>query len=105
MRVAQVSVTGVAVSAWLPLDQYTESTGDGLFLKVGAGATASLEVTADNIFDPTVTPTAFPIGVAGFTGATTNVAGALPYAARAIRINQTVGGSTSTLQAVVRGNQ
>lgn len=103
MRIATVSVTGVAASAWLPLDQYTSAGGgDGLFFKVGAGATATLEVTADDVFNPAVTPVAFPLA-APFTGMTTNVAGSLPFAVKAVRINQSVGGSTSTLQAVVRG--
>lgn len=104
MRVASTSVTGVAASPWLPLDHYTEGYGDGVFVKPGAGATVSVEATADDVFNPNVTPTAFPVGVAALTGATTNVAAALPFAAKAIRLNQSVGVSTSTLQVVVRGN-
>lgn len=103
MRVATVSRTGVGVSPWLPLDNYTDGFGDGLYLKTGAGATVSVELTADDVFDPTVTPIAFPCNVVALTGATTNVSGGLTQAARAVRINQTVGATTSTLQAVVRG--
>lgn len=103
MRVAQASVTGVGVSPWLPIDHYTEGYGDGIFIKPGAGATVSVEVTADDVFNPAVVPVAFPCGVAALTGATTNQAAALPFAVKAVRLNQTVGASQSTLQAVVRG--
>lgn len=103
MRIASVSVTGVATSAWLPLDPYTSAgSADGLFFKVGAGATAALEVTADDVFNPFVVPVAFPLA-APFAAMTTNVAGLLPFSAKAIRINQSVGASASSLQVVVRG--
>jgi len=102
VRVASVSVTGIAVSAWLPLDQYTDAFGDGLYVKPGAGATVAVEVTPDDVFNPAVTPTAYALG-APFTGVTANIAGQLPFAVKAVRLNQTVGATTSTLQAAVRG--
>ena len=103
MRVAAVSVTGVAASAWLPLDSYTDGYGEGLYLTVGAGCTVSVQVTADNVFDPAVTPVAFACNIAALIGAVANASGGLLQAARAVRLNQTVGASTSTLQAVTRG--
>lgn len=103
MRIASVSVTGVAASAWLPLDHYTGGFGDGLFLNLGAGCTASVEATPDDVFDPAVTPVAYPIGVAALTAATTDAAAAMPFAAKAVRVNQTVGAVATTLQVAVRG--
>jgi hypothetical protein len=103
MRTATVSVTGVAASSWLPLDSLSDGYGDGLYLKCGAGATVSVEVTPDNIFDPTVTPIAFACNIAALTGAVANASGPLTQAVRAVRLNQTVGASTSTLVVVVRG--
>lgn len=103
MRVSTVSVTGVAASAWLPIDHYTSGYGDGIYLDLGAGATASVEVTPDNVFDPAVTPKAYACGVATLTGATTDVCAMLPLAAVAVRLNQTAGATTSILKVVVRG--
>lgn len=101
MRIATVTRTGVGASAWLPLDHYTSGVEDGIFVFPNGG-TVTIQVTPDDVFDPTVTPTAFDLP-APFAGATTNVAAALPYAAKAIRINQTVGAGTSTLKVAVRG--
>lgn len=103
MRVATVSTTGVGQSNWLPLDAPTSGFGDGIFLDVGAGATVSVEVTPDNVFDPNVVPVAYPVGVAALTGATADVAAQLPYAVRAIRLNQTVGAAPSTMKVVTKG--
>lgn len=103
MRVITGSVTGVAASAWLPLDQYTSGFGDGVYLDLGAGCTASVEVTPDDVFDPDVTPKAYPCGVTALTGATTDVAAQLPFAARAVRLNQTVGAAQSFIKVAVKG--
>ena len=104
MRIASVSVTGVGVSAPLVLDHYTQGFGDGLFFKPGAGATVALEVTPDDVFNPAVVPVWFPLA-APFAAMTTNVSGQLPYAAKAVRMNQSVGATTSQLQVAVRGVQ
>jgi len=103
MRVSTVSRTGVGASAWLPLDSLTSGFGDGLYLSPGAGATCSVEVTPDNVFDPAVTPVAYPCNIAALTGAVGNASGGLTQAVVAVRINQTVGATTSVLKAVVRG--
>lgn len=103
MRPAAVTVTGVSASAWLPADHLTAGFGDGVYVKPGAGATVTVECTPDDVFNPAVTPVAFATGVSALTGATTNVAAQLPFAVKAIRLNQTVGSSTSELKIVVRG--
>ena len=103
MRTSSVTRAGIGVSAALPLDPYTVGAAPGLYLKPGAGATCSVEITPDNVFDATVVPTWFPCNIAALTGATANASGALTQGARAARINQTVGGTTSTLQVVEQG--
>ena len=103
MRTTSVSVTGVAASAWLPLDAGTVGTNHGLYFTPGSGATVTVQVTPDDVFDPTVTPTAYAIPVAALVAATTAQAAALPLGAKAIRMNQTVGVSTSTLKVVTQG--
>ncbi len=103
MRPSTVSVTGVAASPWLPVDYHTDASQDGIFVKVGAGGTYTVEVTPDDIFDPTVTPVAFPTGIAALTAATTNQAAVMPFACRAVRVNQSAGANTTSLTFVPRG--
>ena len=103
MRVSTVSVTGVAASAWLPLDSGTVGSEDGIFVQPGAGATVTVQVTADDVFDSAVTPIAFAIPVATLVGLTGNICAGLPFAVKAIRMNQTVGATTSKLQVVTQG--
>lgn len=106
MRPASVSlgagVTGV--SAWLPLDPYTDADLNGLYLKFASTGTATLEVTPDDVFNPTVTPVAFALA-APFVGATTNQAGQLVLAAKAVRINAAANATGITLTVVVSGSQ
>lgn len=104
MPVQSGSTSGVSTSAWIPLNPTAEaSNSDGIFVKVTGSVTYSVEVTGDNIWDPNVTPTAFPTGVAALTAATTSQAGALPFAARAVRVNQTGGAGSTSFQVVSRG--
>lgn len=102
MRVSQIAVTGVGQSPSMLLDAYTCGFGDGLFLIPGAGATVSVEATPDDIMTPGVTPVWFPVAAA-LTGATANQAVALPFAARGLRLNQSIGASQSVLRVVTRG--
>ena len=106
MRVAStVTPGGVGVSPWLPLDQYTDASSDGIFTLVNGTVSYALEVTPDDIFNPAVTPVAFALGAPFAAGALANAAGALPYAAKAIRVNQASGAGTVTLKVVVRGGR
>lgn len=103
MRMTQISVSGVAASAWLPVDFYTNGGGLGLYLDVGAGSTVSVEITPDNVLDPAVTPTAWPCGIAALTAATADAAASLTLPCKAVRLNQTVAGAATTLKAVQAG--
>jgi hypothetical protein len=106
MRVTSVSTTGgVQVSEWLPLDAYTEATNDGLFCKVTGTVAFGLEVTPDDVFTPAAkaAATAYPLGAPFAAGVVANVSGVLPYAVKAIRINQASGAGTVQLKVVNRG--
>lgn len=98
-----VTPGGTAVSPWLPLDPYTDSMADGIFCKVTGAVVFGLEVTADDIFNPAVTPTAYALGAPFAPGGAANVSGVLPFAAKAIRVNQASGAGTVALSVVVRG--
>ena len=100
MRTSSVSQTGVGASAPIPLDPYNNSFGAGAFVKATGTVTASVEITADDIFDPGVTPVWFPCGVANLTGLTTNQAGSIIIPAKACRINVSAGTGTAALQVV-----
>lgn len=104
MRPASVSlgagVTGPSV--WLPIDPYTDADANGLYLAFASTGTATLEVTGDDVFNPAVTPVAFPLA-APFAAATTNVSGSLQLAAKAIRINAAANATGIKLTVVVSG--
>lgn len=96
-----VSVTGVAASSPLALNPNSVGTLIGVFLDMGAGCTATVQVTPD---DPaSVAAVWYATGVAALTGATADVAAALPFQARGIRLNQTAGANASVLSVVESG--
>lgn len=103
MRPTSVSVTGVAASAWMPLNQATNASTVGVYVYTGAGATVTVQITADNVFDPAVTPVVLDTGIAALIGATVNTVAALLIPATAIRLNQTVGATLSKLTVVLPG--
>ena len=96
-------VTGVAASAPLLLDQLAAVFAVGVYLDLGAGCTASVEATPDDVMNPAVTPVWYPCGVAALTGATADVAAGLGFPARAIRLNQTVGAGSSVMTVLQQG--
>jgi hypothetical protein len=104
MRPSKTTVTGVTTSPWLPVDAYTAGgAGFGVFVEPGAGATVSVEMTPDDVFDPAVTPVAYATGVAALSGAVANAQGMVGTPVKAFRLNQTVGATLSTLKVVNRG--
>ena len=103
MRVSTVSVTGVADSAWLPLDSGTVGPDEGIYVTCGAGCTITVQVTPDDVFDSAVTPAAFAVPVAALVALTASVCAALPLGARAVRLHQTAGAAASKLQVVTQG--
>jgi hypothetical protein len=106
MRPASVTTPGgVATSAWLPLDPYTDADLVGLFTYLSGAATYDVQMTPDDVFNPTVVPVAYPVGIAAMAGASANQAAALGVPCKAVRINQTAGAGTVRLTAVVSGSQ
>lgn len=103
MRVQTQSVTGVAASPPLLLDTNASGQYPSVFLQMGAGCTASVQATADDVMDPTVSPVWVAVPVAALTGATTSVAAGLGLFARAVRLNQTAGAALSRIKVVSAG--
>jgi hypothetical protein len=103
MRAASVTVTGVATSLALVPDAYTVGDGVSLQFTPGAGATASVQGTLDDIFDPLVVPAWVDLPIAALIGATTNQLQFVQSPVRAFRLNQTVGATLSKLTVLQRG--
>lgn len=95
MRPQVISLTGTGSSAWVPVDMYQTPFNVGLGVVVNGSVTYTIEHTFDDIFDATVTPTAFPH--ATLAAQTTNKDGNYAYPIRAIRISNTLGSGTTTL--------
>lgn len=106
MRAASVSLGAgvIGSSAWLPLDHMTDADQDGIYLRFVSTGSAIVEATPDDVFNPAVTPVAFPLP-APFAPAAANAAGALPFAATAIRFTTSANVGGATLTVVVRGSQ
>lgn len=104
MRPVTVSVTGVGVSAPIPIDQYLNPTSIGLGFVCGAGCTATVQHTFDDVFAPGFNPaTATWFDHPTMAAMVANEDGNYAFPPRAIRLNQTVGAATSTLTVVQAG--
>jgi hypothetical protein len=102
MRPKKVTVTGVATSAWLPVDYKQDPTNIGIGCVLVSGtATFSVEHTFDDIFDASVTPTAFPNS--GITAATASKDGNYAFPVRAVRLNVTAGVSPVVSMTILQG--
>jgi len=103
MRPTSVTVTNAATSAWIPVD-YTMSTFNlGIMVDVTSGTpTWVVQVTMDDIFDPTVTPTAVAAPSPLETG-TTDEIGNLTIPCRAVRITQS--GTGVSKMTVIQGRK
>lgn len=95
MRPQIVSKTGTGTSAWIPVDHYQSPFNVGLGAVVNGSVTYTIEHTFDDVFDTSVTPTAFAHST--LAAQTTNKDGNYAFPVRAIRINNTLGTGSTTL--------
>ena len=95
MRPQIFSQTGVGTSAWIPLDYKQNPFNIGLGVVVSGTITYDIEHTFDDVFDSTVTPTAFKHS--SLTSQTTNKDGNYAFPIKAVRINNTAGTGTTTV--------
>lgn len=97
MKTVTVIVTGVAVSAPIPVDQYISPCNIGLAFIRGAGCTATVQHTFDDVFSPTFNPgTATWFNHPTMAAMVANTDGNYAAPPKAIRLNQTVGAAAST---------
>lgn len=95
MRPHVIAKTGTGTTAWIPVDNYQNPFSLALAIVVSGTITYDVEHTFDDIFNPTVTPTAFKHSV--LVSQTTNKDGAYTAPVRAVRLNNTAGTGTATL--------
>ena len=98
-RRSTISGTGVATSAWMPLDTYSPTLSLAAVVSGGA-ATFTIEYTLDDILSG-VAGTAFAI--TGMSAITATTAATWGFPIAGVRINQTVGAGTVTLTVLQAG--
>lgn len=104
MRPVSVSVTGVADSSVIPIDQYLNPTSIGMGFICGAGCTATVQHTFDDVFSPTFNPaTATWFDHPTMAAMVANANGNYAFPPRGVRLRQTAGAATSTLRLVQAG--
>ena len=94
--VTAVSKTAGTASPWIPLNQYAQpfNASFGVVAVPDQGEiTYKVQHTFDNVFDPTVTPTAFDHSTA--TGKTANADGNYAFPIAAIRLQVVSGSGTA----------
>lgn len=101
MRPTSVTVTDAATSAWIPVDYTKTAFNLGVMVDVTSGTpTWVVQITMDDIFDSTVTPTAVAAPAPLETG-TTDEVGKIDVPCRAVRITQS--GTGVSKMTVVQG--
>jgi len=105
MRPQVVSVTSTTPSAWIPVDMYQTpfNIGFGVVLSNTPSLTYKIQHTFDDVFDSTVTPTAFDH--ATVTGKTASSDGNYSAPIRAIRLNATVYASGTATLTILQGRK
>lgn len=103
MRPQQVTLSSVTTSAPIPLDREANPFSVGLKLVVTGTNTSSIEVTLDNVFDSTITPTW--TGLTSLTGLTATTNGNIAFNVTAVRLNMTAFTSGSATLQVLQGKQ
>ena len=101
MRPTSVTVSATGSSAWIPVDHTQRNFNVGIQVDVSAGATLTwvVQMTSDDIFDSSVTPTAFTAPSPLDTG-TGDEVGNITIPCRAIRLNATVTSGSATMTLV-----
>lgn len=101
MRPVQLTVTGVAASAPIVLDQYISPFAISIFVKISATATYTVQYTSDNPYTGSgLSGSSSWTDHSGLTAKTANADSSLAFPASAVRLNVTA--STGTVTIIVR---
>lgn len=101
MRPTSVTVSATGNSAWIPVDyrQAPFNLGIGVDVSAGASLTWVVQMTMDDVFDSSVTPTAIAALSPLETG-TGDEIGSITVPCRAVRLNATVAGGSATMTVI-----
>lgn len=102
MRPQTLSLAGVGTSEWIPVDYRVAPFSLGIQVVTTGTITYTVEVTLDDVFDSTITPTAFAL--TDFTGQTSSKTGGYSYPVFAVRIKNTVG-TGATAITILQGSR
>lgn len=104
MRPITKSVTGVGVSAPIPLDQYISPFNIGFGVKVSGTVTYTVQHTFDDVFAAGYTPASGTwYDHPDVSGETANADGNYAFPVSAIRLSVSAGSGTATLTAIQAG--
>jgi hypothetical protein len=103
MRPTTVTRSAAGTSAWIPLDYKQNPFNVGLGLVISGTNTTDVEHTFDDIFDSSVTPTAFKHST--LVGKTANADGNYAFPIRAVRLNVTAYTSGSATLTILQGQR
>lgn len=95
MRPQVIKKSGTGTTSWIPLDYKQAPFNVGFGAVVNGTVTYTVEHTFDDIFDSSITPTAFSHGTVVGQSANANSNYAFPI--RAVRLNVTAGTGDVTL--------
>lgn len=98
---ATKTVSSQTTSPWIPLDDNQAAFNVSLAVTVTGSLTYTVEFTLDNIQDPSITPTAFPVPT--LTGYTASASSTLWASVKAVRLNVTAFSSGSAILGVRQG--
>ena len=103
MRPTSITVSSAASSAWIPLDykQNPFNIGLGCVVSAEGSLTYKVQHTFDDVFDTSVTPTAFDHS--SITGETASTDGNYAFPVRAIRLTVTAYTSGNVTMTVLQG--
>ena len=102
MRLKKVTITGVANSAWIPVDREQTPFNIGFGCTIDSGtATYTVQHTFDDVYDPNVTPVAF--NNSSVAAKTTNADGNYAFPVTAIRLSVSAGSSPVVSMAMIQG--
>lgn len=95
MRPQVIKQTGTGSTAWIPLDYKQSPFNVGFGVVVSGTVTYTIEHTFDDVFDSSITPTAFQHSTVVGQSANANSNYAFPV--RAVRITISAGTGSATL--------
>lgn len=99
MRRVVKSQTGVGSSAWIPVDHNNLPCNIGFAVSDAGGYTYTVEHTYDDVFNPLITPLAFPHPT--IAAQTTSKDGNYMHPISGIRLTISVGAGTATLTVLM----